>query len=510
MPKLEETVIIPNAASCRDHMDEINSYLLDEVAARRMSGPFSQQGAKDILGGPFFSSPLLVVLQSQGPGLKDKIRICRHLSKGSKYANLVNSHIVKEDFPTRFDLASRVADIVASAPPGTQACALDIEKFHRTCPVLPSHKCWLVTQGLPGEFFMDHVRPFGCACASSNLGMFANAVVDIWHAKEVLPVLKYEDDIGACCSPNPLGPFKQGDFSYTYDRDLLVSHVASLGVPWHPEKGDDVFREAFTFIGFLWNLPNKTVSLPEAKRLKFLHRVSEFLANYKSRQCPLIEVEKIHGSLCHVAFVYRDGCSRLPSLSNFATTLQGNRLIKRYPPPSAILDSKWWQERLSTPGFLRDLNLSLSPVDIGLYVNACTSWGIGILWEGRWMAFRLSPDWKTEGRHIGWLETLAIELAAYLVCSRGLRNTHLLFHSDNQGTIGSVTKGRCRNTHINNSVRRTFDVLVPASVDVTLTYVESASNLADPISHGILGLSGDHIPLSFPLPSELVSVLSYV
>ncbi|RXW18848.1 hypothetical protein EST38_g7017 [Candolleomyces aberdarensis] len=340
--------------------------------------------------------------------------------------------------------------------------------------------------------------------------MIANAVVNIWHAKEVSPILKYEDDIGAFRSPNLLGPFKEGDFSYAYDHDLLVSHVAPLGVPWHPEKGDGVFREVFTFIGFLWNLPNKTVSLPEAKHLKFLHRVSEFLTKYKSCQCPLIEVEKIHGSLCHVAFVYQDGRSRLPSLSNFATTFQGNRLVKRYPPRAAISDLQWWLERLSTPGFFRDLNLSLSPVDIGLYVDACTSWGIGIFWEGRWLAFRLSPDWKTEGRHIGWLETLAIELAVYLVCSRGLRNTHLLFHSDNQGTIGSVAKGRCRNTHINDSVRRTFDVLVPASVDVTLAYVESASNPADPISRGILGSAADRIPLSFSLPPELVPVLSHV
>ncbi|RXW16082.1 hypothetical protein EST38_g9772 [Candolleomyces aberdarensis] len=510
MPKLEETIIIPNAASCRDHMDDIDTYLMDEVAADRMSGPFSRSEVEDILGGPFFSSPLVVVVQSQGPGLKDKVRICRHLSKGNKHADSVNSHIVKEDFPTRFDLASRVADIVASAPPGTQACALDIEKFHRTCPVLPSHKCWLVTQGRPGEFFIDHVHPFGCACASSNSGMIANAVVDIWHAKEVSPILKYEDDIGAFRSPVPGGPFSDGEFSYTYDRETLLSHVAPLCVPWHPEKGDGVFREVFTFIGFMWDLPKKTVSLPEVKRLKFLHRVSEFLQKYEARQCPLAEVEKIHGSLCHVAFVYRDGRSRLPSLSNFATTFKGNRLTKRYPSRSAISDLKWWRDKLSMPGFIRDLNLSLSPADIGLFVDACTSWGIGIYVGGKWMAFRLAPDWKTEGRHIGWLETLAIELAVYLVYSRGFRNTHLLLHSDNQGTIGSIAKGRCRNTHINDSVRRTYDVLVPASVDITLAYVESASNPADPISRGVLGLPSDRIPLSFALPHDLTSVLEYV
>jgi len=71
---------------------------------------------------------------------------------------------------------------IALAPLGTQACTLDIAKFHHTCPVLPSHKPWLVAQGHPNEFLIDHAHPFGAACASSNAGMIANAVVDIWHA----------------------------------------------------------------------------------------------------------------------------------------------------------------------------------------------------------------------------------------------------------------------------------------------------------------------------------------
>jgi hypothetical protein len=68
---------------------------------------------------------------------------------------------------------------IALALPGTQACTLDIKKFHKTCPVLPSHKPWLVLQGKPGEFYIDHNHLFGVACASSNAGMIANAVVNI-------------------------------------------------------------------------------------------------------------------------------------------------------------------------------------------------------------------------------------------------------------------------------------------------------------------------------------------
>ena len=102
---------------------------------------------------------------------------------------------------------------------------LDIAKFHRTCPVLPSHKPWLVVQGLPGQFLIDHVHPFGTACASSNAGMIANAVVDIWQAEGVFPVPKYEDDLKVFRIPSQTGPFCDGDFSYNYDHAEMLCHI---------------------------------------------------------------------------------------------------------------------------------------------------------------------------------------------------------------------------------------------------------------------------------------------
>jgi hypothetical protein len=113
MPPLSHTVIIPNNPSTTPHMDAISEYLTLEVQAGRMSGPLSREEAELILRGPFFCSPLVVAVQPQQPGTPDKIRICRHLSKDSKSHLSVNSHIHKEDFPTRFDTASMVADIVS-------------------------------------------------------------------------------------------------------------------------------------------------------------------------------------------------------------------------------------------------------------------------------------------------------------------------------------------------------------------------------------------------------------
>jgi hypothetical protein len=113
MPSIPQTIIIPNNPSFLEHADTIFDYLHKEVSSGRMSGPFSQDVVERILRGPFHSSPLIVVVQPQDPGEPDKIRICRHLSKATKDHVSVNSHIAKEDFPTRFDTASKVADIVS-------------------------------------------------------------------------------------------------------------------------------------------------------------------------------------------------------------------------------------------------------------------------------------------------------------------------------------------------------------------------------------------------------------
>jgi hypothetical protein len=118
MPPLTDTVIFKNHPSTSLHSDVVDKYLTDELNAGRMSGPFSLQYVEKVLRGAVLCSPLLVSVQIQQPGMPDKLRVCRHLSKGDKSTPSMNSHINKEDFPTRFDTASKVADIVRFPIPG--------------------------------------------------------------------------------------------------------------------------------------------------------------------------------------------------------------------------------------------------------------------------------------------------------------------------------------------------------------------------------------------------------
>jgi len=103
--------------------------------------------------------------------------------------------------------------------------------------------------------------------------------------------------------------------------------------------------------------------------------------------------------------------------------------------------------------FHRQLVPRGEPLDLGIYVDASTSWGIGIIVEGKWLALQHKPSWKVPGRDIGWLETVAVELMAYILEAKGIHDSTVIAHSDNQGTIGSMTKGRSPNSHINLSIQ---------------------------------------------------------
>jgi hypothetical protein len=260
--------------------------------------------------------------------------------------------------------------------------------------------------------------------------MPANTTIHIWAAEGVAPIPKYEDDLNAFCFPSPTGTFIDGEYSYDYDRAEMLRRIAPLGIPWHKDKGDDAFKFVTTFIGFQWDLPNKLVSLTDEKRFKFYERICQFVDRFERHQCQLLDIQKIHGSLCHISFVYIEGRSHLSSLSNFASIFpSNNEFAIRFPPPSVITDLRWWLVTLSAAGVSRPLRPRGVAIDLGLFVDASTSWGIGIIIGDEWAAFRLHHSWKIPGRDICWLETVAIELLVYFLEARGLRDSRLIIHS---------------------------------------------------------------------------------
>ena len=387
-------------------------------------------------------------------------------------------------FPA-FTCSTLPSSQIARAPPGTQAASLDIEATYRGIPILPDHKRFLVVM-FEDSLFLDHVLPFGLTPASGLQGEVADAIVDIWDALHVGPTLKWVDDFNLFRSPSPQGQFLgicEGKvYHYNYDLEHVKALISHLGVPWHKEKGQP-FRDTVEYIGFLWHIPHKAVSLSEAKHTKYIARLALFLSNYQSCQVFKRDAEKIAGTLNHIAFAFPHARSFLLPLYQWIAEFP-DEFKPCYMCPSVISDLKWWLQLLSIPRSPISIATPPPPLNLSIWVDASSDFGIGLLFDTAWFAWHLTPDWRGPSRDIGWLESLAIELTVSLVIRCGFRDCSILIHSNNEGSIAAYQKGRFRNFMSNLCICRTALASHEAGISLVLAYVPSAENLADPISRG--------------------------
>lgn len=407
---------------------------------------------------------------------------------------------------------------VASAPPGTEAATLDIEAAYRTIPVWPPHKCFLVVT-VGDDHFIDHVFPFGLTTAGGVQGNVADATVDILHNLNLGPIKKWVDDHTffrfAIGGGDTLPDGSVSPFRYAHGLEDVYKHSRPLGVPWHPLKWCN-FAIIFTYLGFLWNLVNHTVELPDSKREKYIKKLSSVVSHIEGGgRLSCKDAMSINGTLSHVSFVIPHGRAYLANLSSFIAQFNAYpkshaRFVARHPPSSVKNDLRWWLNTLSQEHPPRCLKPRGTTQDVDLWVDASTEWGIGIVLGNSWNAWTLHEGWKGNGRDIGWLEAIAVELAVRTLFDRGWKDAAVLIHSDNQGVIGSFQRGRSRNFQVNVCIRRVEAIAMASNVFHVLSYVESARNRADTISRGEVG-SPDNRLAPIQLPEELTPfIASYV
>lgn len=324
---------------------------------------------------------------------------------------------------------------VSSAPSGTQAATLDIEAAYRTIPVWPAHKRFLVVS-FEGFFWIDHTFPFGLTTAGGVQGHVADATVDILAKLDVSPIKKWVDDHSIFRFPTGGGVLlpdgSTTPYQYLFGLIEVYDKSRPLGVPWHPRKWTD-FSFIFVYLGFLWNLTERSVTLPESKRLKYFNKVSDVLLSLKTSsgrpgKLSCADAMSINGTLSHVSFVIPHGRTYLANLSHFIAGFPEHaHHASHHPAPSLVSDLEWWHSILSALPPPRHLISRGPPQDVDLWVDASTSWGVGLVFRDKWSAWTLVDGWKGNGRDIGWLEAVAVELAILTLFNAG--QTHTFFFS---------------------------------------------------------------------------------
>ena len=485
----------PNHNSAVLYPDHVLSHIHTELSRRRYSGPFSRSRLEFLIG-PFRTSPLGTVPKSLD---SDDRRIVQDLSfpRDDPDCPSVNSQIDIENFRCDWGTFNDVRNIVINAPAGTEAATLDVDSAFWCCPIRPSQQHSFVVQW-DNLFYIDHNAPFGATSAGGVFGRMADAKSAILTSKGLGPSKNWVDDFvffRFLLSVDPDPPL----FSYSLSDIYALAEL--LGWPWKHSKTRP-FASIFKYLGFIWDLSAKTVQIPDPKKLRYLNKLEPWVIGRKfSRK----EAESVLGTLVHCSLAVPDGRSRLPSLSRFAASFNfsPSPFVRKAPNPSVLSDLAWWRTHLSLPFCGSLLSKPPTTSTIEFWVDASSSWGIGVVFGGEWDAWKLNSGWKKDGRNIGWAEIVAIELGLLFAIHNGYSDIHFLIKSDNQGVIFAIEGGKSRSPEQNSVLQRITLLLSQHKLWISSCYVPSVDNLADAPSRGIPPLDRTRAISTFQLPTSL-------
>lgn len=493
---LQRTFIQPNHKSTFSNPTAVSAHIQSELLLQRYSGPFHPDRLQSLIG-PFQTSPLGVVPKSDG-----RFRIIQDMSfpRNASPVPSINSLINSDDFPCEWSTFAQCYQIVARAPPGSQAAVFDVDSAYRNVPVYPGDQVFGCVQ-FQDLIYVDHCLAFGCASSCGIFGRPADALVALYKAQSITDILKWVDDFVFFRYPTS----SVLPYTYSYDASLIWSLADQLGWPWSLPKHQP-FSPSFTYLGFSWSISAKTVQLPESKKSKYLLRLKTLLT---SKSATLREAQKLLGTLNHCCLVIPEGPSHLTSLFTFTSAFKhsASPFIRHNFSLTLLTDLMWWDSQLHLSFCGRAIKEPPALLATRVYVDASSSWGIGILIDGHWDAFKFLPGAIADSRNIGWAEMVAVEIAIGILVDMLPNGSHVRIHSDNQGVLAALKNQRSRGVPANESLQRQCRLLLNNDFWISGEYIPSAANLADSLSRGHLSQSHTRLSHSFVIPPVLTTFI---
>ena len=260
------------------------------------------------------------------------------------------------------------------------------------------------------------------------------------------------------------------------------------------------------YIGFLWDLSAKVVELPEKKKIKYLERISPW--THKSMHT-MMETEIIIGTLNHICLVVPDGRSHLVPLYKFRGGFKNTLVqeVKHKLTSAAADDISWWRERLERNFVGTKIMRPPKPLDCKVFVDASSSWGIGLVINDRWLAWQFKGNWRADGREIGWAEMVAVELAVRTLIAGKFHKCHVIIRSDNQGVVGALKSGRSQGSQQNMILREIVKLIQDNNIWISCTWIPTAENLADGPSRGMFPGKSSLLSFQPKLPYHLTNFI---
>jgi hypothetical protein len=163
-------------------------------------------------------------------------------------------------------------------------------------------------------------------------------------------------------------------YIYTYDHDI--------GLPWKHIKTRP-FNPVFTYMGFEWLLPNRSVSIPNAKKAKYLDWLAAWVPGAR---LGVRNAEQLLRTLVHCTLAVPDGRAHIVAIIKFAASFgSAHSRFARWEPSGRVLqDVVFWQTQLKKPFCGSILRAPPPALPTEFLVDALTGWGVGVVFDGTW------------------------------------------------------------------------------------------------------------------------------
>lgn len=476
----------------------IEKMIEEETSEGRISAFYEPEELFRLVG-PFRTAPLTIAAKNDNYA---EGRVCQDFSHPRDDPGDIsfNASIDAQDFSCDWGTFAQCYVLAAKAPLSAQVAVFDVKAAHRRVPVRPWQQCFYAI-AWAGLVALNFCCQFGAASSSGLWGRLADAFRAIFLAHfPTSDVLNWADDFTFWRYMTPEG-------RYTLCEADIYALAARLGWPWSRKKTKD-FSHRFNYLGFTWDLQRRTVEITEDKKAKYLHAIEKWV---QGGSVSLQEAQSVLGKLVHCSLVVPEGRSRLPSISRFAAAFSVHDPRRAWKLPTLLLeDVDWWRQALQQPFCGMPVVDIPAVVDHGVFVDASTGWGVGLVLDGVWDHWKLRQGWKQEGRDIGWAEMVAVELAVHALVEKGVRDSHVLIRSDNKGVVGALDAGKSRGVQSNRVLQRIVTKMMENGIWLSLEWVASADNISDAPSRGLPVPGLDRYKFSFKLPYALRELVDKV
>ncbi len=465
----KDNYMCDNNLSAKKNSNFVAAALKEEVDNDFMVGPL-----KKLPWASYRVSPLGVAEHKYSGKLR---LICDLSAPHSSDIPSINSLIDKDKFSLTYVKVDDAVRLITKLGRFTSLCKFDIANAFKIMPIKPElHPylcvCW------EGMFYYWTKAVFGSRSSPKIFTDLSKALHFIATNNYGVEHLLYLLDDFLCLIP----PGCDGQIA----RSNMELMFRKLNIPLNPKKTEGPCYK-LTYLGLELDTDNMECRLPRDKVERIVGLLQHFLT---LKSCTKLNLLSILGHLAFAGQVVRHGRTYVGKLIELSTTVSElHDLI--HLKDEIKEDIYMWLYLLSNWNGKSAFHISdvVTTSDIKLFTDSSSSYGFGgfLMTSGEyfydtWINYPLA----TSDRAMTYLELFPIVVSSILFGDKW-GGKHIVFISDNEGTVAVIRKGRSTCKNINKLLRRLVYVATSKNFTFTSRWISTKLNLhADFLSRGLI------------------------